>query len=290
MKKFISGFLASILAVSAFAGCSKAPASSSSSTAAQSSSTSQASSSASLKKITIGATPTPHAEILAVAAEVLKAKGYELYIKEFTDYVQPNLTLASKELDANYFQHKPYLDDFNAEKETELVSIAAIHYEPLGIYAGKTKAIADLKNGAKIAVPNDATNEARALLLLEAQGLIKLKPNAGLKATKNDIAENPKKLDIIEIEAAQLARSLQDVDLSVINGNFAIQAGLNAATDALAKEEKDSLAATTFANILVVRKGDENREDLKALADALKSPEVKKFIEEKYKGAVVAVF
>ena len=166
----------------------------------------------------------------------------------------------------------------------------AIHYEPLGIYPGKTKALADLKDGAQIAVPNDMTNEARALLLLETQGLIKVRADAELKATVNDIIENPKNLKIIEIEAAQLARSLPDVDLAVINGNYAIQAGLNAATDALAKEEKDSLAATTFANIIAVRKGDEKREDLKALVDALKSDKVKKFIEDTYKGAVVPVF
>ena len=242
------------------------------------------------KKIVVGATPTPHAEILNVAKEVLAEEGYELEIVEFTDYIQPNKMLESKDLDANYFQHKPYLDDYNEENKTDLVSIAAIHYEPLGIYPGKTKTLEELKDNAQVAVPNDTTNEARALLLLEAQGLIKLRENAGLKATINDIVENPKNLKIIEIEAAQLARSLPDVDIAVINGNYAIQAGLNVATDALAMEEKDSLAATTYANIVAVRSGDDEREDLKALVKALTSEKVKKFIEEKYQGSVVPVF
>ena len=187
----------------------------------------------------------------------------------------------------NYFQHQPYLDDFNAEKGTHLVSVAAVHYEPLGIYPGKTATLDALKDGAKIAVPNDTTNESRALLLLESNGLIKLKEGAGLKATKNDIAENPKKFEIVELEAAQLARSLQDVDIAVINGNYAIQAGLNVSKDALAKEEKDSLAATTYANILVVKQGNETDPRVKALSAALQSAEVKKFIEDKYQGAVV---
>jgi D-methionine transport system substrate-binding protein len=269
MKKTVSILLAFTLALGLLAGCGSASKS---------------------KKIVVGATPVPHAEILKAAAEVLKDKGYELEIKEFTDYVQPNLSLQSDDLDANYFQHAPYLNDFNAEQKTDLVSIAGIHYEPLGIYPGKTKSLDDLKDGAQVAVPNDTTNEARALLLLEANGLIKVDPDAGLKATPKDIAENPKNLKFVEIEAAQLVRSLQDVDIAVINGNYAIQGGLNAVTDALAKEEKDSVAATTYANILVVRRGNENREDLKALAEALQSEKVRKFIEDTYKGAVVPVF
>ena len=287
MKKIITLLLAAVLLTSAFAGCAQKPAEASASPSAAASATPTPTE---LKKITIGASPTPHAEILAVVKDILAKQGYDLEIAEYTDYIQPNLALQSGELDANYFQHQPYLDDFNKENNTDIVSLAAIHYEPLGIYPGKTKALADLKDGATVAVPNDATNEARALLLLEANGLIKLKADAGLKATVNDIAENPKKLKISEIEAAQLARSLQDVDIAVINGNYAIEAGLNASTDALAKEEKDSIAATTYANIIAIRKGDENREDLKALVAALKSDEVKKFIEETYKGAVVPVF
>lgn len=269
MKKTLSLLLVLILAFTLLAGCGA---------------------SSDPKKIVVGATPVPHAEILAVAKEILKEKGYELEIKEFTDYIQPNLSLQSKDLDANFFQHAPYLNDFNAEQKTDLVSIASIHYEPLGVYPGKTKSLNDLKDGAQVAVPNDTTNEARALLLLETQGLITIDPNAGFKATPKDIIENPKNLKFIEIEAAQLVRSLQDVDIAVINGNYAIQGGLNAMTDALAREEKDSAAATTYANILVVRRGDENREDLKALADALRSEKVKKFIDEKYQGAVVPMF
>ena len=270
MKKAISVLLAAATVFTLLVGCG--------------------SKSAGSKKIVVGATPAPHAEILEAAKEIVKEKGYELEIKEFTDYVQPNLSLHSGDLDANYFQHTPYLDDFNAEQKTNLVPIASIHYEPLGIYPGKAKSLDDLKDGAQVAIPNDTTNEARALLLLEANGLIKLDPNAGFKATPKDIVENPKNLKFIEIEAAQLVRSLEDVDIAVINGNYAIQGGLNAMTDALAKEEKDSVAATTYANVLVVRNGDEDREDLKALAEALQSEEVRKFIEEKYEGAVVPVF
>lgn len=240
--------------------------------------------------VKIGATPTPHAEILNQVIEKLKAEGITLEIQEFTDYVLPNTALDSGELDANYFQHLPYLEDFNKEKGTKIISLGPIHYEPFGIYPGKTKSLDELAEGAKVAVPNDATNEARALLLLEDNGLIKLKESAGLSATKNDIAENPKNLDIVEIEAAQLPRTLQDVDISAINGNYALEAGLNAGTDALAIEKSDSLAAQTYANIIAVKEGDENRPELKALLAALQSPEIKKFIEDTYKGAVVATF
>lgn len=243
-----------------------------------------------LKKIIVGASVTPHAEILEVAKGVLATKGYELEIVEYNDYVQPNLALDYGDLDANYFQHQPYLDNFNAERGLDLVSVAKIHYEPYGLYPGKTKKLEELKDGAQIAVPNDGTNEARALLLLEAQGLIKLAEGAGMNATINDIVENPKKLNIIEIAAAQLARSLEDVDMAVINGNYAIQAGLNVAKDAVAVEAQDSLAAETYANIVAVRKGDENREEIKALVEALTSQEVKDFIESTYEGAVVPKF
>lgn len=242
------------------------------------------------KTIKVGATPAPHAEILEEAKTLLAEEGYTLEIIEYTDYVQPNMALDQGELQANYFQHQPYLDDFNAEKGTKLVSVASIHYEPLGLFPGKTATLQDLADGAQVAVPNDTTNEARALLLLEAEGLITLNPDAGLKATINDITSNPKNLAIVEIEAAQIARSLQDVDLGVINGNYAIEAGLNAATDALASETKDSIAATTFANILVVKEGNEEDEAIKALVAVLQSDAIKSFIEEKYAGAVVPVF
>jgi len=267
MKRVLLFALTAVLILSLLAGCSQ---------------------SVDDKKIVVGASPTPHAKILEAAKEILAEKGYELEIKEFTDYVQPNLTLDSGDLDANYFQHRPYLDDFNKKHKTKLVSIAAIHYEPFGIYPGKTKSLADLSDGAQIAVPNDTTNEARALLLLEAQGLIKVDPDAGLDATAKDITENPKNIKIMELEAAQLARSLPDVDMAVINGNYALQADLNAAEDALALEEENS-PMETFANIIAVREGEEDSEKLKALVEALKSDKVKDYMEKEFKGAVVPV-
>ncbi len=242
------------------------------------------------KKIVVGASSTPHAEILEQARPALEAAGYEFKIIEYADYVQPNLALDSGDLDANYFQHQPYLDQFNEENKMDLVSAAIIHYEPYGVYPGKTSSFDALTEGAQIAVPNDATNEARALLLLEAQGLIRLNEGRGLKATKNDIIENPKNLDIVEIEAAQLARSLQDVDMAVINGNYAIEAGLSVSKDAIAFEDKDSVAAETYGNVIAVRKGTENRADIKALVEALKSDAVRKFINDTYDGAVVPKF
>lgn len=241
------------------------------------------------KVITVGASPSPHAEILEAAKEALKAEGYELKVLEYTDYVQPNLALESKSLDANYFQHLPYLENFNKERGTKLVSAAAIHYEPFGIYAGKSKDLKNLPEGAKIAVPNDVTNEARALLLLADQGLITLKDNTDINATKQDIVENPHNIEIVEVEAAQVPRSLQDVDFGVVNGNFAIASGLNVA-DALATEAADSVAAKTYANIVAVREGDENSEKTQALVKALTTAEIKQFIENKYQGAVVPIF
>ncbi|HJB65862.1 MAG TPA: metal ABC transporter substrate-binding protein [Candidatus Mailhella merdavium] len=237
-------------------------------------------------KIKVGASPTPHAELLKVANEVLKPQGYEIEIVEYADYVQPNMALDAKELDANYFQHKPYLDDFVKEKGVALVSIGTVHYEPFGIYAGKTKSLDDLKDGAVVAVPNDTTNEARALLLLQDKGLLKLKDGAGLTATRRDILENPKKLKIEELEAAQLVRALPDVDIAVINGNYAILGGLKV-KDALAAESADSIAATTYANIVAIRKGDEQRPELQALLNALRSDKVKEYMIKTYEGAVL---
>lgn len=238
----------------------------------------------------VGASVTPHAEILKVAKDELAKEGITLEIVEFTDYVLPNTSLESGDLDANYFQHKPYLDTFNAEHGTSLVSVAAIHYEPFGIYAGKTASIEALQDGATISVPNDGSNEARALLVLEAQGLIKLKEGVGTTATVLDIAENPKNLNIIEMEAAQLAISLQDVDLAVINGNYALQAGLNAATDALATEDANSAAAQEYANILAVKAGNESDPRIAKLIVALESDAVRDYINNTYKGAVVPLF
>ena len=249
----------------------------------------EAEASGELETIVVGASPAPHAEILAAAEPVLNEAGYTLKIVEYTDYVQPNLALEAGELDANYFQHGPYLEQFNEEQGTDLVSAGTIHYEPFGIYAGKTASLEELADGATVAVPNDTTNEARALLLLEAQGLLKLKEGAGLDATRNDIEENPKNLEILEVEAAQIPLSLQDVDIAVINGNYAIDAGLKV-SDALAVEASDSEAAVTYGNVVAVRNGDENSDKTKALVEALKSDTVKEFIDETYAGAVVPMF
>ena len=240
--------------------------------------------------LTVGASPSPHAEILEQVKGDLKKEGIKLKIVQYSDYVQPNEALNSGDLDANYFQHKPYMDEFNKEKGTKLVSVGTIHYEPLGIYAGKTKSLSDLKDGAQIAIPNDTTNEARALLLLETQKLITLKDGAGLNATVKDIKDNPKNLNIVEIEAAQIPHSLQDVDLAVLNGNYAIQAGLSVSKDALAIETADSTAAKTYANIIAVKKGNENNKAVKALVKALQSEKIKKYINDKYDGSVVPAF
>jgi len=237
-------------------------------------------------EVKVGASPTPHAEILNAAVPLMKARGHELKIIEYADYVQPNMALDAGELDANYFQHQPYLSDFNKEKGTKLVSIASIHYEPFGIYAGKTKSLKDIKKKAVVAVPNDTTNEARALLLLQENGLIKLRDGAGLSATRRDIMENPYKIKIEELEAAQLVRSLPDVDIATINGNYAILGGLKV-KDSIAAETADSIAAVTYANIIAVREGDEQRPELQDLIEVLKGEEIRKFISEKYEGAVV---
>jgi D-methionine transport system substrate-binding protein len=241
------------------------------------------------KTIKVGASVTPHAKILEQTKETLAKEGYTLEVVEYNDYVLPNTALDNGELDANYFQHQPYLDDFNTENGTNLVSVASIHFEPFGIYAGKTESLDNLKDGAIIAVPNDATNEARALLLLEAQGLITLKADAGIKATIQDIESNPKNFEIKEIEAAQLVRALSDVDIACINGNYAIEGGYKV-SDALAVEAADSLAAKTYANIVAVKSGNEKEEKIQALIQALQSDEVRKFIEDNYEGAVVPVF
>ena len=242
--------------------------------------------------IKVGASITPHAEILREAAKLLEAEGIKLDVVEYTDYVQPNLAVEDGSLDANYFQHTPYLNTFNAENGTHIVSVGAIHYEPFGIYAGKVKALADLPDGAKIGVPNDGSNETRALLLLQQEGIITLKEgiDASSNATILDVAENPKKVEIIEMEAAQITRALQDLDFGVINGNYALQAGLNAGTDALAVEDASGSGAQTYANVLCVKEGNENNEAILALFKALTSPEVKDFINKTYQGAVVPIF
>lgn len=239
--------------------------------------------------ITVGASPSPHAEILKAVEDEVKAAGYELKVVEYNDYVQPNVALSEGDLDANYFQHKPYLDNYNQENGTDLVSAAAIHFEPMGIYAGKSSDIKNVPDGAKIAVPSDATNEARALLLLQDQGVLKLKDGTGLEATKNDIAENPHNVEFVEVEAASVPRTLQDADFGVINGNYALSAGLDT-TATLASEGADSEAAKTYANIVAVRKGEDATDKTKALVKALTSDTAKKFIEDTYKGSVIPVF
>lgn len=240
-----------------------------------------------LEPIRVGAGVTPHAEILREIQDDLEEKGYALEVVEYNDYVLPNTALEDGDLDANYFQHKPYLDDFNAENGTHIVGVANVHFEPLGIYAGKTKSLADLKDGAGVAVPNDTTNEARALLLLEQEGLIKLKEKAGLQATILDIQENPLNLKIKELEAAQVARAVSDVDIACINGNYAIEAGLE---EAIALESAESEAAETYANLIAVKEGNEDTEKTQALVEAVLSNKVKDFITANYKGAVVPVF
>lgn len=245
-----------------------------------------------LIEIVVGATIEPHATILSSDAvkNSLAEQGFSIKVVEYTDYVQPNVATQDGSLDANFFQHLPYLNDFNGNNGTTLVSVANVHFEPLGLYPGKTATLDEISEGAQIAVPNDTSNEARALLLLQEAGLIKLKDNVGLEATIKDIVENPKNLDIVEIEAAQTVRVLQDVDAAVINGNYALEAGLSASENALITEATDSEGATTYANIIVVKEGNEETDKSKALIKAVTSEEVKKFIEEKWKGAVVPVF
>lgn len=239
--------------------------------------------------ITVAASAVPHADILNVAAEVLKDQGYELKVTVFEDYVQPNNVVDSGEIDANYFQHINYLDSFNAENGTKLVVAdnGKIHYEPFGIYPGQKASLDELAEGDAIAVPNDTTNEARALLLLQQEGLITLKEGAGVTATVNDVVENPKNLKLVEVEAAQVPKQLQSVALGVINGNYALEAGLNVGKDSLAVEAADGDAIQQYVNVIAVKEGNESSDKIVALTNALKSDEVVKFINDTYEGAVV---
>lgn len=234
----------------------------------------------------VAATPVPHAEILEFIKPKLAAEGIELQVKVFTDYVQPNIQVAEKRLDANFFQHQPYLDEFNKTKGTELVSVAGVHIEPFGVYSARLKSLDALPEGASVVIPNDATNGGRALLLLAKAGVLSLKPEAGITATVKDIADNPKNLKIRELEAATLPRVLNQVDLALINTNYALEAKLNPTRDALAIEGSDS----PYVNILVVRADRKDDAALQKLAKALNSAEVKTFITEKYQGAVVPAF
>lgn len=238
------------------------------------------------KKLVVGASPLPHAEILKVVKPLLEKKGIILEIKEFNDFVTPNIALNDKELDANFFQHVPYMNDFAKEKGIELVAAANVHVEPMGAYSQKFKFADEIKDGATIALPNDATNEGRALLLLQKQGLIKLKDSEDLSQTPKDITENPKKLKFKELEAAQLPRVLADVDLAIINTNYALQGNLNPLKDALFMEDADS----PYANVLTVRPDNQNSPEIQELVKALTSDEVKKFINDTYKGAIIPAF
>lgn len=240
------------------------------------------------KTISVAASATPHAEILEQAKPLLEEKGYELEVKIFEDYIIPNEVVESGDFDANYFQHIPYLESFNEEKGTHLVDAGDIHYEPFGIYPGKKESLDDIEEGDTIAVPNDTTNEARALLLLQDNGIIKLKEGVGLEATKNDIEENPHNVEIIELEAAQIPRVVQDMSYVVLNGNYALQADYSVAKDSLAYEKSDSEAAKTYVNLIAVKEGNEDSEAIKALVEVLKSDEIKEYINETYDGAVIS--
>jgi D-methionine transport system substrate-binding protein len=299
-KRVLSGLLVSVLAVGLLAGCGSSSDSSSDSATVDSSVTADsqqedtadtdvAEDTAEVESkgtITVAASPTPHAEILAKAAEILAEQGWDLEVTEFEDYVQPNLVVESGEFDANYFQHVPYLDSFNEENGTHLVSAGGIHYEPFGIYPGTKSDLSELAEGDDIAVPNDTTNEARALLLLQDNGIITLKDGAGLTATVNDIEDNPYNVNIIELEAAQVARAT-DAAFVVLNGNYALEAGFSVAKDAVAYEQSDSEAAQTYVNIIAVEEGHENDEGIQALVSVLKSDEIKQFINDTYDGAVI---
>ncbi len=274
-RRFLALALVGTLALGVFAGCGN------------SSKDKEAGNKKDSKVITIAASPTPHAEILEKAKEILKDKGYDLKITEFEDYVQPNEVVESGEYDANYIQHLPYLESFNEEKGTHIVSVGKIHYEPFGIYPGKKKSLDKISDGDRIAIPNDTTNEARALLLLQDNGIIKLKDGAGLDATINDIAENPHKIKFDELEAAQVARVVDEDDYVVLNGNYALEAGYSVAKDSLAYEASDSEAAKTYVNIIAVKEGNENNAGIKELVKVLKSDEIKEFINDKYDGAVI---
>ena len=293
MKKLVSVFLSAALAVGLLGGCANTSSDAgSANTPAPAGSTQpsdQGGSSLEGTVIKVGASPAPHAEILEVVKGLLAERGITLEITEFDDYILPNQAVEDGSLDANYFQHITYLNNFNVEYGTNLASAAEVHYEPFGIYAGKTASLADLADGAQIAVPNDTTNEGRALLLLQDQGLITLSEDAGLEATKDDIVDNPHNYEIVELEAKLLPTTLQDVDVAVINGNYAIDAGLSV-SDALAVESADSQAAQAYVNVLAVKADRVDDPAIQALAQALCSPEVKAYIDETYGGAVVAVF
>lgn len=277
-KKLLSLALATILTAGLVTGCGSS---------ASSSDQSSSQDNTQKKTITVAASQTPHSEILAEAAKILEKQGYELKVTVFDDYVQPNNVVESGEFDANYMEHVPYMEQFNKENGTHIVNAGGIHYEPFGIYPGTKKKLDDLAEGDTIAIPNDTTNEARALLLLQDNGLLTLKDGAGLTATINDIKENPKKLKFQELEAAQVAKVKDEVAFVVLNGNYALEAGYSVRKDSIAYEKADSEAAKTYVNIIGVKEGNENSDGIKALVKVLKSDDIKKFINDKYDGAVI---
>lgn len=281
-KRILTVLVAGAFIAGAFTACS-----SNTSTKQETANTEETADTSELVPLTVAASETPHSEILEQAKAALAEKGYDLQVTVFDDYVQPNAVVESGEIDANYFQHQPYLDYYNEENGSNLVSVGKIHYEPFGIYPGTKSSLDEIADGDVIAVPNDTTNEARALLLLEANGIIKLKEGAGLAATTDDIVENPYNIEIEELEAAQVARVKDEVAFVVLNGNYALQAGFSVAKDAIAYEKADSEAASTYANIVAVKAGNENEDKIKALVEVLKSDEIKDYINNTYDGAVI---
>ena len=270
-KKLLSVLLGLTLAATSLVGCGSAKTDSDK-----------------LTPVKVAASTTPHAEILAQAKDAMAKKGYDLQVTEFADYVQPNMVVESGEFDANYFQHINYLNRFNDELKTHLVNAGSIHYEPLGIYPGKEKDLSNISEGATIAIPNDTTNEARALLLLEENGLITLKEGVGINATVLDIDKNPKKLEFVELESAQISRMIGEVSFVVLNGNFALQAGLNVKEDAVASENSNSeVIKQQYVNIIAVKEGNENKDAIKTLVDILKSDAIVKYINDTYNGSVI---
>lgn len=286
-KRLLSFTLAGILAIGALTGCGSSDSAKKDTKNAQEDSKKDDGKAEEKGTITVAASATPHAEILEQAKKILADEGWDLEIKIFSDYVQPNLVVESGEFDANYFQHIPYLESFNDEQGTHLVNAGGIHYEPFGIYPGTKKDLSEVEKGDVIAVPNDTTNEARALLLLQDNGLIKLKDGAGLEATVNDIVENPKGIEVTELEAAQVPHAVKDAAFVVLNGNYALEAGYTVANDAVAYEKSDSEAAKTYVNIIAVKEGNEDKEGIKELVKVLKSDEIKKYINDEYDGAVI---
>ena len=292
-KRLLASVAAGVLALSVLAGCAAketaAPADEAKATESTEK-TDNAEEKTDKKVIKVAASATPHAELLEQVKPILAEQGIDLEITVFDDYVQPMNVVEDGEFDANYFAHVPYVEQFNAEQGTHIVNAGGIHYEPFGIYPGTKKALSELADGDVIAVPNDTTNEARALLLLQDNGIIKLKEGAGLTATINDITENPKNIEIKELEAAQVARVIPEVAFVVLNGNYALEAGLSVAKDSIAFEASDSEAAKTYVNIVAVKEGNENNEAIQALIAALQSDTVRDFINNTYNGAVIPIF